>query len=163
MLALLFWLFSPAPPDLAVQFEQIAAEARGHSGAVAMLIETGETASFRGADRFPMQSVYKFPIGMAVLHEVDRGVLRLNQDVAVTKGDLVPPGLRSPIRDRHPEGTRLTVRELLRYAVSESDGTASDVLLRLAGGGARVTEYLRGLGIRGVTVETTEIAMSIAA
>lgn len=157
---ILFMLFYAAPPDLAAEFARIAADANGHSGAAARLIETGGTASFHGTDRFPMQSVYKFPIAMAVLRDVDRGLLRLDQAVKVAKADLVPPALHSPIRDRHPGGTSLTLRELLRFAVSESDGTASDVLLRLAGGGARVTQYLRDLGIRGVMVATTEMAMS---
>jgi len=41
-----------------------------------------------------------------------------------------------------------------------SDGTASDVLLKLAGGPERVTAYLRGLGVRDVMVTTTEAAMA---
>ena len=52
----------------------------------------------------------------------------------------------SPIRLRHPNGTSLTVEELLRFAISESDGTASDVLMRLAGGPAAVQAYLTELG-----------------
>ena len=54
----------------------------------------------------------------------------------------------------------MPLREVLRYAVSESDGTASDVLLRLEGGGPRVTAYLEGLGVRGVRVVTTETEMT---
>src|SRR5436190_10480697 len=154
---LLFLLFL-APADLATDFARIAADAHGHTGAAAMLIETRQSASVHGTDRFPMQSVYKFPIAMAVLHDVDRGLLRLDQIVRVPRAELVPPALHSPIRDRHPDGTSLTLRELLRYAVSESDGTASDVLLRLAAGGARVTEYLRDRGVRGGMVATTEVS-----
>jgi beta-lactamase class A len=52
------------------------------------------------------------------------------------------------------------VRELIRAAIVDSDGTASDVLLRLGGGGTRVTEYLRGLGIRDMAVVTTEREMA---
>jgi beta-lactamase class A len=159
MLALFFLLFF-APVDLTTEFARIASDARGHSGAAALLIETGETATFHGADRFPMQSVYKFPIAMAVLHDIDRGLLRLDQTVTVAKADLVPPALHSPIRDQHPNGATLSLRELLRYAVSESDGTASDVLLRLAGGESRATQYLRDLGIRGIMIATTEMEMS---
>jgi len=160
MPAILFLLFFATPADLTAEFARIASDAHGHTGAAALLIETGETASFHGADRFPMQSVYKFPIAMAVLHDVDRGLLRLDQTVKVAKAEMVPPALHSPIRDRHPAGANLTLRELLRYAVSESDGTASDVLLRLAGGGERVTQYLHDLGIRGIMIATTEMEMS---
>ena len=156
----LLLFFLAASSGLPQKFAAIATQAQGRVGVSAMLIETGESLQFQGSDRYPMQSVYKFPIAMAVLRNVDRGLLRLDQEIPVAKSDLVPRALHSPIRDQHPDGASLTVRELLRFAVSESDGTASDVLLRLAGGGAKVTEYLRGLGIHGVIVETTEMEMS---
>ena len=151
---------SSAAAELGNQLANIAAEAGGHTGAAALLLETGEHAACRGKDRFPMQSVYKFPIALAVLREVDRGRLRLDQPVPIAREELVPPNLHSPIRDRFPAGTTLPLSEVLRYAVAESDGTASDVLLRLAGGPPRVTAFLEGLGVHGVRVVTTEMAMS---
>jgi beta-lactamase class A len=147
---------------LTSQMEDIAAAAHGHVGAAVRVIETGETTAFHGDDHFPMQSVYKLPIALAVLHDVDSGRLSLDQTVNVAKADLVPVGLHSPIRDAHREGVDLSLRELLRFAVSESDGTASDVLLRLAGGPERVNEYLRGIGVGGLVVATTEMEMSRA-
>jgi len=44
--------------------------------------------------------------------------------------------------------------------VAVSDGTASDVVLRLAGGGESVTRYLRGLGVTGMVVATSEAEMA---
>jgi len=141
--------------------EQISRAAHGHVGAAAMLVETGELVSFQGDQRFPMQSVYKFPIGMAVLNKADSGAINLNQEVRIERSDLVPADLRSPIRDEHPRGgVDLTVRELMRFMVSESDGTASDVLLRLAGGPEAVTSYIRGLGVNGIVVATSEREMA---
>ncbi len=129
-------------------------------GAAVRVVETGESAAFRGDDRFPMQSVYKLPIGMAVLRDVDEGRLSLTKVVRVEKGDLLPRSWGSPIRDAHPEGGfDMSVEELLRFAVSESDGSASDVLLRLAGGGGGVSRYLEGLGVTGVVVATSEREM----
>ena len=158
----LFFLFFAAPPGsgLGTQFAEIARPAQGKVGAAVMLIETGETATFHGAAHFPMQSVYKFPIAMAVLNLVDRGKLTLDRQVPIPKSELVPPSLHSPIRDKYPDGATLSVRDLLRYSVAESDGTACDVLLRLVDGAANVTTYLRDLGIRGVVVATTEAEMA---
>ena len=48
------------------------------------------------------------------------------------------------------------LRELLRLSVEESDGTASDVLLRVLGGKAKAQAYLSGLGVEGIRIETTE-------
>jgi beta-lactamase class A len=140
--------------------EEIAKETGGPVGAAAVIIEGGEVVSFNGARRFPMQSVYKMPIGMAVLRAVDEGRLKLTQEVDVRPEDLVPERLHSPLRDKNPRGVVITLRELLRLMISESDGTASDVLLGIAGGPEKVAEYVRGLGVEGVTVATTERAMA---
>jgi beta-lactamase class A len=145
--------------DLEQQFETIAETARGRVGVAAELLETGEAAYLEARQSFPMQSVYKLPIGMAVLHQVDQGLLNLNQLVQVNTNDFVPVRQHSPIRDDHPLGVELSVRELMRSMIAESDGTASDVLLRLAGGTPPVNRYLRSLGITNVVVATTEKEM----
>jgi beta-lactamase class A len=142
---------------LQTALEGIARAADGRVGiAVAMLGDTGRPVFVSPTTRHPMQSVYKLPIAMAVLHEVDRGRLRLAQPVRVAPKVFVTPGQYSPIRDRFPRGTTLTVRELVRYAVTESDGTACDVLLALLGGPAPATLYLRSLGVGEMIVATTE-------
>ena len=141
---------------LSAQIGRIGRNARGRVGASVLLIETGEMISHNASARFPMQSVYKLPIGMAALDRVDKGVLALEQRVRVEPAEFVHPGQRSPLRDANPRGAEVSVGELLRLAVSESDGTASDVLLRLAGGAPGVMKYLRGLGVDGVVVRDTE-------
>ena len=74
---------------------------------------------------------------------------------------MVPAAAHSPMRDKYPRGgIDVSIRDLIRAAIVESDGTASDVLLRVAGGGPRVTAYLRGLGIRDMTVATSEADMT---
>jgi len=139
-------------PDL----DRIARETDGTLGAAVRLVETGETVVVNGDGRFPMQSVYKAPIGMAVLHEVDAGRLSLDAPIRVEAADLVPSGMHSPLRDAHPKGGVVPLRELLRLSVEESDGTASDVLLRLVGGKAKAQGYLSSLGVEGIRIETTE-------
>lgn len=150
---------SPATEDLRSKIEQIARDARGRVGVAALVLETGESAAVQGDKRFPMQSVYKLPIGMAVLDQVDHGRLNLEQRIRVRKSDFVSAGQRSPIRDQHPGGVELSLDELLRFNISESDGTACDVLLRVIGGAPVVDRYLRGLGIQAIRVATTEQAM----
>jgi beta-lactamase class A len=150
---------SPSTVALRSRIEQIARAAQGRVGAMATVLETGESVALQGDRQFPMQSVYKLPIGMAVLDQVDRGTLKLEQKVRVLRSDLVPMGAHSPIRDQHPRGVELSLDELLRFNVSESDGTACDVLLRVVGGAQVVNQYLRSLGIQGIVVATTEKAM----
>lgn len=151
---------SPSPGQktrLQEDLSQISALAKGRVGMAAMVLETGETvASLNSQDHFPMQSVYKLPISMAVMKLVDAGRIKLEQKVAVTKSDFVRIGQHSPIRDQNPKGAELTVRELIRFAISESDGTASDVLMRVAGGPDAFKSYLSGLNIQEIVVANSE-------
>jgi beta-lactamase class A len=142
---------------LGSDLDRIARGVDGTLGAAVRVVETGETVVLNGDGRFPMQSVYKAPIGMAVLHEVDARRLSLDAPIRVEAAELVPPGMHSPLRDAHPRGgVDVPLRELLRLSVEESDGTASDVLLRLVGGKAKAQAYLSGLGVEGIRIETTE-------
>lgn len=142
---------------LQAQFAQIAQQAHGRAGAAALLVETGETVALNANERYPMQSVYKFPIAMAVLHQVDEGKLRLDQAILLQKSEYVGPAQHSPLRDKYPQGgVNVTVRELLDYTVSESDGSACDILLKLIGGPERANAFVRTLGIRDIVIASTE-------
>src|SRR4028118_1041152 len=102
-------------------------------GVSAIHLESGKRLSVRGTDRFPMGSVYKFLIALAVLRRVDAGTLSLQQSVTIEPEDFSLG--HSPLRDAaHGRPITLTVRELLRHMVSISDNTASDTLLALVGG-----------------------------
>jgi beta-lactamase class A len=146
----------PQNQDLQNQLAQIASAAKGRVGVAAVVLETGESVSLNAHDHFPMQSVYKLPIGMAVMRQVDAGKITLDQKVSVTKADFVRVGQHSPIRDKNPNGVELSVSELLRFAISESDGTASDVLIKLAGGTEAIQAYLTELKITEMIVLNTE-------
>lgn len=147
----------PNNQSLQKQIEQIAATAKGRVGMSAVLLETGEKiASLDPGGDFPMQSVYKLPISMVVMKQVDDGKLRLEQKVRIAKEDYVSQAAHSPIRDQNPQGTELTVAELVRFALVESDGTASDVLMKLAGGPVPIQTYLTDLRVTGMHVLNTE-------
>jgi beta-lactamase class A len=138
--------------ELRSRIEQIAQTAQGRVGATAMVLETGQSVSLNGEQRFPMQSVYKFPIAMALLAKVDQGKLKLDQRVRVERSDVV----QGQILDQNSQGKEFSLAELLKYMVSESDNTACDVLLRLIGGPKVVTQYLRNLGVNDIVVANTE-------
>lgn len=142
--------------ELLAKIGQIASAAKGKVGVAAVVIETGESVSLNPHDQFPMQSVYKLPIGMAALSHVDAGKLKLDQKVRVTKSDFPRAGLYSPIRDKYPDGVELTVKELVQFAISKSDSTASDVLIGLVGGAGAVQDFLTQLKINDWTILNTE-------
>jgi len=137
-------------------WEKIAADAKGRVGAAVMLLESSESADLNGDEYFVMQSVYKLPIAMAALQRVDKGELKLDQMVKVEKRDFVPQEVYSPVRDKYPDGARLSLAELVRYTISESDGTTSDVLMNLVGGAHGVMAFLTEIGVSGINVVNLE-------
>lgn len=143
-------------PSLRSQIEKIAARTGGPVGVAVGLVDGGEVVASNGQQHFPMQSVYKLPIGMAVLQQIDKGTLKLEQTISIKPIEYVRIGQHSPIRDKHPRGAELSLAQILKYAVSDSDGTASDVLMRVAGGAAVIRKYLQELGIDGIMVLDTE-------
>ncbi|MFT3746103.1 MAG: class A beta-lactamase [Pyrinomonadaceae bacterium] len=148
---------TPKPDaELEKQIAKIAEAARGKVGVAAVLLETGDAAMLNGDQRFPMQSVYKLPISMAVMDQIRRGELDFDEKIGVTKEDMVSERQRSPLRDANPNGGEFTIRELIRLAIVESDGTASDVLMRVAGGALPIQNFLTQIGIKDIRVVNTE-------
>jgi beta-lactamase class A len=126
---------------LTKSFQALAAKARpGLLGVAVRDAQTGQTVAFNGDNRFPLQSVFKAPLGAAVLAEVDAGKLRLDEVITIRDIDLSPPF--SPIADAWPGRTDYTVAELLERASGASDNTAADVLLKKIGGPGALTAWL---------------------
>lgn len=137
------------------RMDSVAGRITGHLGVYAQVIETGEHFSYQGDLHFPMQSVYKFPIAMAVLDAVDRGLLRLDQVVSIRKDEYIVVG-RSPIRDEHPSGVDISIRDLIRYSVGESDGSASDAQCKVLGGIQAADAYVHRLGVKDMHIAILE-------
>jgi beta-lactamase class A len=119
-------------------------------------VQTGKTLNINGDKHFPMQSVFKFPIALKVLAEVDKGKMGLNDSIFITAKDLLPRTW-SPIRDNYPEGNiKMPLSEIVRYMISQSDNNGCDILLHLLGGTSEVNNYLSSLGITEMKIKKTE-------
>jgi len=153
-----------APADtfidpLQAELMRIAGESGATVGVTAIHVETGRRVALRGGERFPMQSVYKLPIALQVLRLADEGRVDLDRRVTVTRAELRPGA--STLADDYPNGGTFVLRDLVERMVSLSDNTASDVVLRLAGGPAAVTANLRAHGVQGVRVDRSEGRMAL--
>ncbi|MEM9649378.1 MAG: class A beta-lactamase, partial [Bacteroidota bacterium] len=100
----------------------------------------------------------KFPIALAVLSEIDKGNLFLDQKIEIKKSELLP-GLWSPIRKKYPEGATLTIGEIMKFTVALSDNVGCDVLLRLLGTPQTVENYFSSLGFNDFAVKINEETM----
>jgi beta-lactamase class A len=136
------------------QIQQIAKQIDGTVGVAMLNFNNHDTLSLNGTSRMVMHSVIKFPLAMAMLHQVDEGKFKLNQLITISKADLSK--LYSPIRDKYPNGTKLPLNEILGYMVSLSDNTACDLLIKLLGGTQNIEAYIHSLGVKGIAIKATE-------
>ncbi|SHH52752.1 beta-lactamase class A [Chryseolinea serpens] len=158
----LLTLTAPAtaqPPRLRGEMARITGSLSANVGVAVLNLDTGDTLTWRGHNRFPMQSVFKFPLAIMVLHEIDRGALTLDQKIHLRKEDMML-NTWSPMATKYPEGNvDLALSEILRYTVSQSDNSGCDVLFRLMGGPRKVNDFLHGLGITQIAIAATETEM----
>ena len=142
-----------------IKIHQIIEQAKGKVGVAVINLKTNDTLTVRGNEYFPMQSVYKFPLALAVLDKVDKGELSLDKKIFVSKSDLLPDTW-SPLRDKYPDGNVfLSLDEILSNTVSLSDNNGCDILFRLMGGTAIVDKYIHSLGIEDIDIAFTEEEM----
>ena len=149
-------------PDTALEsaLRRIAETSEGVLGVSALHLESGKRVSLRGDERFPMMSVYKVPIAIAVLTRAEWGELALTDSVLLAPSDMHPG--RSPLAQRYPSGgVKLSIEKLIEAMVVESDNSAGDVLMRVAGGPEMVTGRLREIGIRDILVSRPEARIAL--
>jgi len=141
------------------KIENIISKADGKVGVAVIDLQTHDTLTVNGHEHFPMQSVYKFPLAIAVLHRIDEGKLKLNQKIKIKKSDLLP-NTWSLLRVKYPTGNvKLPIDEIIKFTVSQSDNNGCDILFRLLGGTTVVDKFIKKVGISGMSVVYTEEEM----
>ena len=114
--------------------------------------------SINGDIQLPMQSVYKFHLAVAVLHEVDKKKFDLEDTIEITKAHL-NNSLWSVIRKKLPNGGKLTLKEVVKYTVANSDNVGCDLLFDRIGGPVKVQNYMQKMGISEVAIKDNEEAI----
>lgn len=152
-------LWAQSNNALRQQLQRVAATTNGVLGVGVIDLSNGDTVSVNGQGHFPMQSVYKFHLALAVMSEIDKGKWTLDQKIKVAKKDLLP-NTWSPLREKYPNGdVELPLREILEYTVAQSDNNGCDILFRLMGGTKVVDKYIKSIGINDVNIVGTEEEM----
>jgi len=135
--------------------ERIARRVGGDIGIAAIHLESGTRVSVNGDRRFPMASVSKIPMALEFLRRVDAGEVSMESKIRVPPTDFRPGN--SPLAAwSGGRAVTVTVDSLFKLMLGVSDNTATDVVLRMAGGPEAVTHRLRQLGIRDMDVDRSE-------
>jgi beta-lactamase class A len=141
---------------LEAEIARLSAISGGKVGVGIIHIESGRELFVNGNEPFPMASTFKVPIAVELLTRVQSGTVRLDSMVTVKPSDLHPGSgtLTSLFND---PGVQLSVHNLLELMLLISDNSATDMVLKVAGGGTSVNGRLTALGITGISVDRPTI------
>jgi beta-lactamase class A len=152
-------LIDPNNAILRAQLESLIKSFNAKVGIAMMSLEDRDTLTINNNHHYPMQSTYKFPLAMAVLQQVDKGKLKLNQKMHINKTDIRKTW--SLIQEKYPDGNvDITIAELLQYSVSLSDNIACDILFRAIKGTSIADQYVKQLGVKNMAIKATEKEMA---
>jgi beta-lactamase class A len=142
----------PGLARLEREIGRLATLAGGRVGLGALHIETGREVYLNADERFPMASSFKVPVAITLLTRVQRGEVSLDSMIALQPADLHPgSGTLTELFD--DPGVILSLRNLVELMLLISDNSATDIVLRVAGGTTAVTERLRAFGLDGIRVD----------
>ena len=140
-----------AEAHLLAEFDRFAALSDGTVGVAVQDLQTGEIQSRNGDTLFPLASAYKVAVAGRILSLVDAGSLKLDDRLALDPA-LASEGGIAWMFSR--PGATLPVSQLLDLMLTRSDNNATDVLVARAGGPKAVSDFVAGLGIHGLRVDS---------
>lgn len=130
-----------APREMVAALRAIWSAFPGKAGIAVMKTDGSWMVSYRGDEPMPQQSVSKLWVAIAVMDAVDKGQLSLDDQVTLKKSDITL--FHQPIAGLiGPNGYTTTIASLLKRAMTQSDNTANDFLMRRVGGPTAIRELI---------------------
>lgn len=146
-----------AEGTLKTQIREIIAGADARVGVA--VIADGDTLTVNGSPDYPLMSVMKLHQAVAVARILEERGLPLTTTVHIYVQDL-KAGTWSPLRDARPGGGfDMSVAELLRYTLQQSDNNACDILFDRFAAPEYVDSIIRSMGFRDFRIAATEDEM----
>lgn len=126
---------------------------------IAVIIDGKDTVTVNNDIHYPLMSVFKFHQALALADYMGKQKQSLETRLPIKKSDL-KLDTYSPLRDKYPQGgIEMSIADLLRYTLQQSDNNACDILFNYQGGPDAVNKYIHSLGIRECAIVGTETAM----
>lgn len=140
---------------MTTDLEKLAGRYPGRVSIYLRDLKSDRTWAYRPDDLFPAASLIKVPVMVAAFYKIKEGQLSLDERLAITRRNRV--GGSGSLKWRH-DGTKLAVRDLLVYMITESDNTATKMILDRLGLGFVQQQFPRmGLLYTGIYEEGMSI------
>jgi beta-lactamase class A len=140
------------------KLEVLERERGGRLGVAILDTGSGQHIGYREHERFLLCSTFKLLLVAAVLARVDRGETQLDRRLVFDNDAVLE---YAPITSQHVGAPGMTVAELCQAAITLSDNTAANVLMKQFGGPAAVTAYARQLGDKITRLDRIEPELNI--
>ena len=130
-----------APPALAQRIDSLGAAFPGRVGIAVKSVDQGWSTGWKDEELYPQQSVSKFWVALTAMDAVDKGRVSLNDRVTLSRSDLTL--FHQPIAAKILGGGYTTTLGSLMYdALTKSDNTCNDKLMRSVGGPSAVRAFI---------------------
>ena len=127
----------------------------GVAGLAAIDLDTGQRIMFRESEGFPMASVVKLPVAIALLQRVDRGEVSLSDKVTLGLDDF-HAGASVIADEAKGQPITLTLERLFMHMVRDSDNSALDYVLAHYVSPKEVMKALHGIRVQNIDVTRPE-------
>jgi beta-lactamase class A len=136
-----------APADLRERITELGRGFNGRVGIAVHSVDQGWTVGWKADEYYPQQSVSKLWVSITALDAVDKGRVRLDDRVTLSGSDLTL--FHQPIAAlvRKNGAVTTTLDDLMFKAITTSDNTANDKLMRSVGGAEAVRSVIANKGL----------------
>jgi beta-lactamase class A len=127
-----------APAFLRGRINDLGRTFNGRVGIAVKSVDEGWTVGWKADELYPQQSVSKLWVSITALDAVDKGRVRLDDRVSLTRDDITL--FHQPIAAliRRDGAYTTSLSDLMFKAITTSDNTANDKLMRSVGGPSAV-------------------------
>jgi beta-lactamase class A len=131
-----------APAYIRDRINELGRAFNGQVGIAVRSVDEGWETGWKDDELYPQQSVSKLWVSITALDAVDHGRVRLNDKVTLTRSDLTL--FHQPIRSKVLDGGSYTttLQDLMVKAITTSDNTCNDKLMRSVGGPEAVRDMI---------------------
>ena len=144
--------------ELSKKIAAIEKKSNSIMGITAIYIEKNKTVAHNSDKRFFMASTIKLPIALAFLHRVDEKKDSLSRVIKLDAHNSVP-GSGTLYHLFEKRKLSMSLQQILKHMLSNSDNSASDTILQVVNGPEYVTKRMYALGFKNILINRSILEM----
>lgn len=131
----------------------------GRLGVHVLDSQSGKRIGYDDHSRYAMASTFKVMLAAALLWQVDRGAFPLARPLPIARKDVLPTSPAVEVQ-LAAGAESMSVQELCKAIVTQSDNAAANILLAGIGGPQTLTEFMRSIGDEATRLDRTETELN---